>query len=83
MYSITYEEKSKQPVYGWSCLQMSTIREISVEEVATHNTAQSLWIIIANQVWDVTKFAKVSPKGPHARDQGQGILTTRGGLNTE
>eukprot|EP00002_Diphylleia_rotans_P039941 TRINITY_DN9382_c0_g1_i2.p2 TRINITY_DN9382_c0_g1~~TRINITY_DN9382_c0_g1_i2.p2 ORF type:complete len:108 (+),score=22.31 TRINITY_DN9382_c0_g1_i2:66-389(+) len=33
------------------------------EEVATHNTAKSLWIVLWDQVYDVTKFVSKHPGG--------------------
>ena len=34
---------SKLPKYSW-------------EEIAEHNTAQSLWVVIDDKIYDVTRF---------------------------
>ena len=38
-------------------------RVIKLEEVREHSTNQSLWIVIANDVYDVTKFMDEHPGG--------------------
>ncbi|XP_054160584.1 cytochrome b5-like [Oppia nitens] len=42
---------------------MSKDKEYTVEEVSKHNTKSSLWIIISDQVFDVTKFLDSHPGG--------------------
>lgn len=32
------------------------VRKLTLEEVKTHNSAGSSWLVIHNQVFDVTKF---------------------------
>lgn len=39
------------------------MQEFTVEEVAKHNTKESLWIVIKNRVYDVTEFIKEHPGG--------------------
>ncbi len=34
----------------------STFRSYTLSEVASHNTAQSLWLVIEDKVYDVTAF---------------------------
>lgn len=34
----------------------STLRAYTLEEVARHNTAESLWLVIEDKVYDVTEF---------------------------
>jgi len=38
-------------------------KEFTHEEVAEHNSSNSTWIIIGNQVYDVTKFLDEHPGG--------------------
>ena len=38
-------------------------KEYSAEEVSKHNTKDSVWIIIKDEVFDVTKFLKTHPGG--------------------
>jgi hypothetical protein len=40
--------------------------EFTREEVARHNTHDSLWIVAGNRVFDVTNFARLHPAGPMA-----------------
>lgn len=35
----------------------------TIEEISKHNTVESLWIIIDDHVFDVTKYAKKHPGG--------------------
>lgn len=37
--------------------------EYTLEEVASHNTAESLWVILGNSVYDVTSFLEEHPGG--------------------
>lgn len=34
----------------------SELRKISWEEVAEHNSSESLWLVVHDKVYDVTKF---------------------------
>ena len=45
MCSYTGEEESEQPV-----------RKYTWEEIQKHNTNTSLWIVVHNKVYDVTRF---------------------------
>lgn len=39
------------------------IQIFTQEEVAKHNSSESLWIILSDSVYDVTKFLKSHPGG--------------------
>ena len=39
-------------------------KTFSLEEVAKHNSAESLWVVINNNVHDVTAFRLMHPGGP-------------------
>lgn len=39
------------------------LKEYFVEEVSTHNTMSSVWLIISDEVFDVTKFLADHPGG--------------------
>jgi cytochrome b involved in lipid metabolism len=41
----------------------SELKSYSKEEVSKHNSEKDLWVIINNQVYDLSKFAKVHPGG--------------------
>ena len=45
MCSYTGEEESEQPV-----------RKYTWEEIQKHNTNTSLWVVVHNKVYDVTRF---------------------------
>lgn len=42
------------------------LKEMTPAEVAKHNTADDLFIVVRGVVYDVTKFAKVHPGGASA-----------------
>jgi cytochrome b involved in lipid metabolism len=44
-------------------LMSSELKSYSKEEVSKHNSEKDLWVIINNQVYDLSKFAKVHPGG--------------------
>lgn len=39
-------------------------RRVSVSEISSHNKDTDCWIVVDNQVWDITKFAPEHPGGP-------------------
>ncbi|EXJ63536.1 L-lactate dehydrogenase (cytochrome) [Cladophialophora psammophila CBS 110553] len=39
-------------------------RKISVAEISSHSADTDCWIVVDNQVWDITKFAPEHPGGP-------------------
>ncbi len=41
-------------------------KEYTMAEVAKHNTEQDCWVVIGNEVYDVTKFLKDHPGGARA-----------------
>lgn len=42
---------------------MAEPKLLSTEEIAKHNTAKDLWIVVDGQVWDMTEFAPEHPGG--------------------
>ena len=42
---------------------MTSTTEYTLEEIANHNTKESLWLIIDDLVYDVTKFLEEHPGG--------------------
>ena len=42
---------------------MDVTKQISMDEVAKHNKLESAWLVIADDVYDVTKFVKYHPGG--------------------
>jgi len=45
---------------------MGNERQISVEEISKHNTAEDCWIVVDGKVWDLTEFAPEHPGGPQS-----------------
>jgi cytochrome b involved in lipid metabolism len=41
----------------------TTLKQITRDDVAAHNTAGDLWIIIDSIVYDLSKFGKMHPGG--------------------
>lgn len=35
---------------------MADLKQITLKEIAEHNTNKSAWLVIGNKVFDVTKF---------------------------
>ena len=44
-------------------MEVSVEREISLDEVASHNTADDFWIVMNNKVYDLSGFHKIHPGG--------------------
>lgn len=36
---------------------------LSVQQISGHNTPEDCWIVVDNQVWDVTDFLEEHPGG--------------------
>lgn len=45
-------------------MSTSSGRLIPSQEIATHNSPSDCWIVVDNQVWDVTEFVSEHPGGP-------------------
>ena len=43
--------------------QQKELKKYSWEEVAQHNTADSLWVVIHGEVYDITEFLKEVDQG--------------------
>uniref|UniRef100_A0A1I7V3P9 Cytochrome b5 n=1 Tax=Caenorhabditis tropicalis TaxID=1561998 RepID=A0A1I7V3P9_9PELO len=42
---------------------MADLKQITLKEIAEHNTNKSAWLVIGNKVYDVTKFLDEHPGG--------------------
>ncbi|GMT33619.1 hypothetical protein PFISCL1PPCAC_24916, partial [Pristionchus fissidentatus] len=40
-----------------------SLKQVTLEEVSKHNSMRSLWFVIGNKVYDVTKFVDEHPGG--------------------
>ena len=49
--------------YQTYTFKMTQSKLVSTSEVSKHNTQEDCWIVIENQVWDITKFAPTHPGG--------------------
>ncbi|BGP46654.1 hypothetical protein JCM10450v2_002502 [Rhodotorula kratochvilovae] len=52
-------------------------KSISAAEVAKHNTRDSLWVCIEDEVWDITEFAELHPGGAKVLEQNGGKDVTK------
>lgn len=43
---------------------MAEQKFISTQQVSQHNLPQDCWIVVDDQVWDVTDFLQEHPGGP-------------------
>lgn len=50
--------------------------EFTFEEIAQHNTEASLWVIIDDSVYDITKFVEEHPGGVKPLLEGAGTDVT-------
>ncbi|GAA6011297.1 hypothetical protein JCM10207_008290 [Rhodosporidiobolus poonsookiae] len=57
--------------------QRSRQKTITAEEVAKHNTPDSLWMVIDDKVWDVTDFYELHPGGQKVLQQNAGRDVTK------
>lgn len=53
-------------------------RQISLDEVKKHNKDDSLWMVIHDNVYDVTSFLKEHPGGEEALQENAGSDATQG-----
>jgi L-lactate dehydrogenase (cytochrome) len=44
-----------------------TTKLVSVDQILAHNTPDACWLVIEDQVWDVSKFAPEHPGGASCR----------------
>ncbi|TNY21412.1 L-mandelate dehydrogenase [Rhodotorula diobovata] len=52
-------------------------RTVTADEVAKHNTRESLWMCIEDEVWDVTDFVEMHPGGAKVLEQNAGKDVTK------
>ncbi|GAA5823170.1 hypothetical protein JCM3770_005567 [Rhodotorula araucariae] len=52
-------------------------KSISAAEVAKHNTRDSLWVCIEDEVWDITDFVELHPGGAKVLEQNGGKDVTK------
>lgn len=45
---------------------MSSDKQVSASEVATHSKADDCWIVVNGKVYDLTSFAPNHPGGPES-----------------
>ena len=46
--------------------EVAKLREITMEEVRTHATAEDCWVVIHGMVYDLSEFVEEHPAGPEA-----------------
>jgi cytochrome b involved in lipid metabolism len=44
--------------------KMAQEKLLSTHEISSHKTPDDCWIVVDNQVWDVTEFLSKHPGGP-------------------
>lgn len=71
------EDNFQTPTGSTSLPTHQQVRRYSVAEVSLHNSAASLWLVIAGKVYDLTEFARRHPGGPDV------LLRLAGGDATE
>lgn len=48
---------------------MSSVKQISLEEVKKHNTPNDLWMVIHKKVYNLSKFRNEHPGGEDVLDE--------------
>lgn len=56
-----YPQKILVSLYSLIANNNMSVRKITLAEVAQHNKADDLWIVVAGKVYDVTKFLSEHP----------------------
>lgn len=54
---------------------MAQDKLISTTEVSNHNTPDDCWIVVDNQVWDVTNFLDEHPGGSASESEPSEVYT--------
>nr|P32953.2 RecName: Full=(S)-mandelate dehydrogenase, mitochondrial; AltName: Full=Flavocytochrome b; AltName: Full=L(+)-mandelate dehydrogenase; Short=L-MDH; Flags: Precursor [Rhodotorula graminis]CAA04758.1 L-mandelate dehydrogenase [Rhodotorula graminis] len=57
--------------------QRGRARSISAAEVAKHNSRDSMWVCIDDEVWDITNFVELHPGGAKVLEQNAGKDVTK------
>lgn len=52
---------------------MADEKLLSAQEIAVHKTPEDCWIVVDNQVWDVTDFLEEHPGGSTSRGSLRGL----------
>ena len=49
-------------------IKMGDQKLLSVQEISGHNNPEDCWIVVDNQVWDVTDFLEEHPGGSTSKE---------------
>ncbi|WKZ56989.1 MAG: cytochrome b5-like heme/steroid binding domain-containing protein [Bdellovibrionota bacterium] len=63
-YGVLFALESESDLLAQQVVQAPSVKRISLQELASHNSEQSCWLAIEGQVYDVTAYLPMHPAAP-------------------